>query len=33
MNKIGKVDAVCSEDTDCIVFGATTMVRDINHKK
>lgn len=33
MNKIGKVDAVCSEDTDCLVFGATTMVRDVNNKK
>ena len=29
----GKVDAVCTEDTDCLVFGATTMVRDLNNKK
>ena len=33
MNKIGKVDAVCTEDTDCLVFGATTMIRDVNSKK
>ena len=33
MCKNGKVDAVCTEDTDCLVFGATTMVRDLNHKK
>lgn len=33
MCKKGKVDAVCTEDTDCLVFGATTMVRDLNHKK
>jgi flap endonuclease-1 len=33
MNKNGKVDAVCTEDTDCLVFGATTMVRDVNNRK
>ena len=33
MSKNGKVDAVCTEDTDCLVFGATTMVRDVNNKK
>ena len=33
MNKLGKVDAVCTEDTDCLAFGATTMVRDVNNKK
>lgn len=33
MNKNNKVDAVCTEDTDCLVFGATTMVRDVNNKK
>ena len=29
----GKVDAVCTEDTDCLVFGASIMVRDVNNKK
>ncbi len=33
MNKTGKVDAVCTEDTDCLVFGAETMIRDVNNKK
>lgn len=33
MNKNGKVDAVCTEDTDCLVFGAVTMIRDVNGKK
>jgi flap endonuclease-1 len=33
MSKKGKVDAVCTEDTDCLVFGATTMVRDVNNRK
>ena len=33
MNKMGKVDAVCTEDTDCLVFGAVTMIRDLNNKK
>ena len=33
MNKTGKVDAVCTEDTDCLVFGAVTMIRDVNNKK
>lgn len=33
MCKTGKVDAVCTEDTDCLVFGACTMIRDVNNKK
>ena len=33
MNLHGKVDGVCTEDTDCLVFGATTMIRDLNNKK
>lgn len=27
MNKIGKVDAVCTEDTDSIVFGTQLLIR------
>jgi 5'-3' exonuclease len=33
MSRKGKIDAVCTEDTDCLVFGAQTMVRDVNNKK
>ena len=33
MNKLGKVDAVITEDTDCLVFGTQVMIRDLNHKK
>lgn len=33
MNRAGKVDAVCTEDTDCLVFGTQIMIRDLNHKK
>ncbi|CAM6002294.1 unnamed protein product [Sphagnum balticum] len=33
MSRHGKVDAVCTEDTDCLVFGAQTMVRDVNNRK
>lgn len=33
MNLQGKVDAVCTEDTDCLVFGTSTMIRDLNNKK
>lgn len=33
MNKNGKVDAVITEDTDCLVFGTQVMIRDLNHKK
>lgn len=33
MCKNGKVDAVCTEDTDCLVFGAELMIRDVNNKK
>ncbi len=33
MNMNNKVDAVCTEDTDCLVFGTKVMIRDLNHKK
>jgi hypothetical protein len=33
MNLQGKVDAVITEDTDCLVFGTQIMIRDLNHKK
>lgn len=33
MCRNGKVDAVCTEDTDCLVFGAGLMIRDMNNKK
>lgn len=33
MSKHNKIDAVCTEDTDCLVFGAQTMIRDVNNKK
>ena len=33
MNLKGKVDAVITEDTDCLVFGTQIMIRDLNHKK
>jgi flap endonuclease-1 len=33
MCREGKVHGVCTEDTDCLVFGAGTMVRDVNNKK
>lgn len=33
LNKIGKVDAVCTEDTDSLVFGTQLLLRELNNKK
>lgn len=33
LNKIGKVDAVCTEDTDSIIFGTKLLLRELNNKK
>ena len=33
LNKVGKVDAVCTEDTDSIVFGTQLLIRELNNKK
>ena len=33
LNRIGKVDAVCTEDTDSIVFGTQILIREINNRK
>lgn len=33
LNKIGKVDAVCTEDTDSLVFGTQLLLREMNNKK
>jgi flap endonuclease-1 len=33
LNKIGKVDAVCTEDTDSIVFGTQLLLRELSNKK
>lgn len=33
MSKMGKVDAVCTEDTDSIVFGTQLLIRELNNKK
>ena len=30
---MGKVDAVCTEDTDSIVFGTKLLLRELNNKK
>ena len=33
LNKVGKIDAVCTEDTDSLVFGTQILIREINNKK
>ena len=33
LNKTGKIDAVCTEDTDSLVFGTQILIREINNKK